>query len=139
MRARRIGRWLRIGVLLTVTAVRPRWRPLLAGAVLTVVGLVERDSGIGALVVPGLLSFWYALRMHVYSEADRRRRAQLKRELAAYSTPAQRCDLEATLDQYPDAVTAEIRDILASQAVAPHIGGNAGGGWGRSTPARPIT
>ena len=49
-------------------------------------------------------------------EADRKRRAALSRELAVYSTPAQRRDLEATLDQYPDNVTYELRDILASQA-----------------------
>jgi hypothetical protein len=48
----------------------------------------------------------------------RERRSELARELAAYSTPAQRCDLEATLDRYPDDVTYELRDILASQAMA---------------------
>jgi hypothetical protein len=35
----------------------------------------------------------------------------LKRELAAYSTPAQRCDLEAILDEYPDEDTSELRAI----------------------------
>ena len=54
----------------------------------------------------------------VSSDADRKRRSELERELAAYSTPAQRCDLEATLDHYPDDITYELRDILASQAMA---------------------
>jgi hypothetical protein len=51
--------------------------------------------------------------------AARRRRRDLVRELAAYSSPAQRCDLEAILDRYPDGVTHELRDILARQATAP--------------------
>ena len=42
----------------------------------------------------------------------------LERELAAYGTPAQRCDLEATFDRYPDDATGELRDILARQAAA---------------------
>ena len=46
------------------------------------------------------------------------RRRELERELAAYSTPAQRCDLSATFDRYPDSVTYELRDILARQAIA---------------------
>jgi hypothetical protein len=46
------------------------------------------------------------------------RRSELARELAEYSTPAQRSDLEAILDQYPDDITYELRDILASQAMA---------------------
>jgi len=47
-----------------------------------------------------------------------KRRCELERELAAYSTPAQRWDLEATLDRYPDGVTYELRDILTGQAIA---------------------
>ena len=46
------------------------------------------------------------------------RRSELERELAAYSTPAQRCDLAATFDRYPDSLTYELRDILARQASA---------------------
>jgi len=37
------------------------------------------------------------------------------RELADYRTDTDRLDLECTLDRYPDAVTAEIREILARQ------------------------
>jgi hypothetical protein len=50
--------------------------------------------------------------------ADRTRHAELERELALYSTPAQRRDLEATLDRYPDSITHELRGILAGQAMA---------------------
>jgi hypothetical protein len=48
----------------------------------------------------------------------RKRYSELEHELAAFSTPAQRCDLEATLDLYPDSITYELRDILARQAMA---------------------
>jgi hypothetical protein len=51
-------------------------------------------------------------------KAARQRRRDLERELAGYSTPAQRCDLEAMLDRYPDGVTYEIREILSRQARA---------------------
>jgi hypothetical protein len=50
------------------------------------------------------------------------------RELAAYSTPAQRRDLEATLDRYPDGITDEIREILASKDMAVHNNGIPGAG-----------
>jgi hypothetical protein len=43
---------------------------------------------------------------------------ELERELAGYSTNAQRRDLEAMLDRYPDDATREVREILASQAAA---------------------
>jgi hypothetical protein len=116
--ARRIRRFLRIGMLLTVLAVRPRWRPLLAAIVFTVFAVIGRAGVGGVLIVPGLLFFFLTLLTPGDTYADGERRAQLKRELAAYSTPAQRRDLEAILDRYPDGVTCEIRDILASQAMA---------------------
>ena len=121
-RTGRIRRFIRIGMLLTVVVVRPRWRPLLAGVALTALGAIAHQGVFGLLMIPGLLSLWLAL-LTPGDSADRERRSQLKRELAAYSTPAQICDLEATLDRYPDGVTREIRDILASQAVATHHGG----------------
>jgi hypothetical protein len=122
-RAKRIRRGIRTGVLLTVIglvnlahAVRPRW-PLLAGVVLTAAGATLRGSAWGVvLLLPGLLFLLSAPLIPASPDADRRRRSQLERELAAYSTLAQRCDLEATLDRYPDSDTCEIRDILASQA-----------------------
>src|ERR1700678_3497666 len=83
-----IGRFLRIGMLLTVIAVRPRWRPLLAGVVLTILGVLDRQGPGSVLIIPGLLSFWRALMIPGDTDADRERRSQLKRELAAYSTPA---------------------------------------------------
>jgi len=110
-------------MLLTVIVVRPRWRPLLAGVALTATGAIVHQGVFGLLMIPGLLSLWLALMTPGDTDADRERRAQLKRELGAYSTPAQRRDLEATLDRYPDAITRDIRDILASQAVTTHNSG----------------
>jgi hypothetical protein len=69
------------------------------------------------------LLLWHSLLTPGGTDADRKRRAQLRRELAAFSTPAQRYDLEATLDRYPDAVTYEIRAILARQAMTPSWNG----------------
>jgi hypothetical protein len=51
-------------------------------------------------------------------KAARKRRAELERELAGYATPAERLDLEAALDRYPDGVTHELRTILARQSMA---------------------
>ena len=99
-------------------AVRPRWRPLLAGGVLTVVGVMLRSGSGGLVLIPGLLFLMYAPLIEARTDADRKRRSELQRELAGYVTPAQRRDLEATLDRYPDSITYELRDILASQAVA---------------------
>jgi hypothetical protein len=123
-RTRRIRRLLRIGALVTLVGAvqlargaQYRWRPLLAGAVLTATGLVLRGSAWGVVTLPGLYFFWYAVLIPARSEADRKRHSEMERELAGYSTAAQRCDLLATLDRYPDEVTYELRDILASQAV----------------------
>jgi hypothetical protein len=41
---------------------------------------------------------------------------RLARELAAYATPAERNDLNAILDTYPDADASEIRDLLNRSA-----------------------
>jgi len=54
-------------------------------------------------------------------KAARKRHSDLERELAGYATPAERCDLEATLDRYPDGITHELRDILARQSMADEI------------------
>ena len=125
-RAGRIRRGIRIGMLLTLLGLRPlarwaraRWRPLLAGVVLTVVGVVLRGSTTGGVVLlPGLMLLLSAPLLPGSPDAARVRRSELERELAVYTTPAQRHDLEATLDQYPDDVTRELRDILARQATA---------------------
>jgi hypothetical protein len=134
-RTRRIRRCFRVGALLAVIGlvhlargVRPRWRPLLAGGVLTVVGVMLRNGAWGAVSLPGLLFLWSALLIPASPDADRRRRSGLECELAGYSTPAQRCDLEAILDRYPDSVTYELREILASQAMAACNNGIPGAG-----------
>ncbi len=98
-------------------AVRARWRVLLAGGVLTVAGVMLR-SGVGGLFfIPGLLLLLYAPLIEASPDERQKRRSELRRELAGFATPAQRRDLEATLDRYPDGITREIRDILAGQAV----------------------
>lgn len=122
----RIRTCVRTGALLSVLglirlarAVRPRWRPLLAGGVLTAVGLMLRSDMWGALAFPiGFLFLYAALVVPARSDADRKRHSQLERELAGYSTPAQRWDFEAILARYQGSVTRELRDILASQAMA---------------------
>jgi len=121
----RMRRFIRVSVLLTIMGLvdlargeHPRWRMALAGAVLTVTGIVLRTDPGGVILLPGLLLLFSAPLVPDIPPADRKRRAVLQRELAAYSTPAQRRDLEATLDQYPDGVTSELRNILTSQAMA---------------------
>jgi hypothetical protein len=49
--------------------------------------------------------------------ANRRRRRALAAELAGYVTDAQRDDLFAVLDRYPDGQTEEIRDMLFQQRI----------------------
>src|SRR5580700_10694474 len=122
-RTRRIRRWIRIGMLLTLLrlsplarAVRARWKPLLAGTGLTVAGVILRDSTPGT----GLLLLLTAPLLPGTGHANCLQRTELERELAGYWTTAQRHDLEATLDQYPDDVTREVREILAGQAAAPY-------------------
>ena len=111
----RARRCLRIGALVAVIVVRPRWKLLLAGTALTIYGVIEH-SGIGGMaMMPGLMMLCAAALTPGDSGADHQRRQQLMRELAAYSTSAERCDLEAVLNRYPDGVTREIREILASQ------------------------
>jgi hypothetical protein len=124
-RSGRTRRRLRTGVLLAAiglirlgAAARPRWRPLLAGAALTAAGVVLRSGAAGLVMIPGMLFLVSALLVPADPEAAGPRRRELERELAAYSTPDQVCDLEATLDRYPDSVTCELRDILARQAAA---------------------
>ena len=122
-RPRRIRQWLRLarllpllGLLTVARGVRPRWKPLLAGTVLTVAGLTMRGSGPGSvLLLPGLLLLLSAPLLPGAPSAER---LELERELAGYWTSAQRHDLEAMLDRYPDDATRELREILAGQAVA---------------------
>jgi hypothetical protein len=52
----------------------------------------------------------------VKRRAARERRRRLERDLAGYTTDAERSDLLALCAYYPDGYTAEIRDILVRQA-----------------------
>jgi hypothetical protein len=67
------------------------------------------------VMLPGMLLLAAAAFTQTWPEEASARRRALERELAAYSTPAQRRDLEATFDRYPDSATRELRDILAGQ------------------------
>ena len=124
-RTGRIRRWVRIsgllaavGVLRVAAAVRPRWRPLAVGTALTVAGYLMRDGMPGIVMIPGMLFLTAALLAPSDPAADNSRHRALERELAAYSTPSQRRDLDAILDRYPDGDTRELRDILARQRLA---------------------
>jgi hypothetical protein len=137
----RLGRYqpmrrcIRLGALLTVIglvrlirAVRARWRPLLAGAVLTVAGVMLRGGAAGVVLIPGLLFLVYAPLVEAVPDEERKRRSVLRRELAGCATAAHRRDLEATLDRYPDSTTCEIRDILAGLATTAGDGSIPGAG-----------
>ena len=124
-RTRRIRRFLRTGVLLAIlglmplaSAVRARWRMVLPGVVLTVVGVMYRGDPVGVVLLPGLLLLVSAPLVPASPRAAPHSALGAERELAGYSTPAQRCDVEAMLDRYPDDMTNELRDILARQAMA---------------------
>ncbi|HWG14681.1 MAG TPA: hypothetical protein VG268_15515 [Streptosporangiaceae bacterium] len=116
-------RALRAGALLVTIAVtqvagRPRWRFAAIGVALIIPGVLLRSSGpASSILLPGLMSLFYAPFLPGESHENRVRQARLRRELAAYSSPADRRDLEALLAQYPDGETGELRAILADQAV----------------------
>jgi hypothetical protein len=96
-RRRRIRRWIRTGALLTVVglmplarAVRARWRPLLAGGVLTVAGVMWLDGPGGMVLLPGLWLLLSAPLIPASPKADRMRCPEVERELDVFSHPAQR-------------------------------------------------
>jgi hypothetical protein len=107
-----------VGLLPLARAVWARRWQLLAGSALTVSGIMLRGGQASIVMLPGLLLLLSAPLVPASSAADRTRHSELERELAVYATPAQRRDLEATLDRYPDSTTRELRDILARQASA---------------------
>ena len=112
-----------VGLIRLARGVRARRWPVLAGSALTIVGIVLNSPQEGLFfLVPGVLILWYAVVMRVPPSDDRAGRSKLELELATYFTPAERRDLEATLDRYPDEVTSELRQILAELAMAdrPH-------------------
>ena len=95
-RTRRIRWCVRTGALLTVIGLtrlarraRSRWRPLLAGALLTVVGLVLRNSAWGLILAAGLVFFVYPLVIRARTDADHKQRYELERELPVYSIPVE--------------------------------------------------
>jgi hypothetical protein len=94
-RTRRIRRWIRTGVLLMIIglmrlarAVRPRWRPLLAGGVLTGFGVVAAVVW-GLVLLPGLLFLVSAALIPARPKTDRAGRAEIEHELGVFSHPAQ--------------------------------------------------
>jgi hypothetical protein len=99
-------------------AILPRWRLVLAGVVLTTAGLILRDGPASVVMLPGMLFLVAAAFTQTWPEEARARHRALERELAAYCTPAQRRELEATLDRYPDSATSELRNILVGQAMS---------------------
>jgi len=120
VRTRPVRRFLRLSGLLTLIGLlrvarvlRVRWA-VLPGVALIVAGVTIRGDFGGLAFLCGFLFLYAALMMHPGAAADRK----LERELADYSTPAERRDLEATLDRYSDGDTSELRDILVRQATA---------------------
>jgi hypothetical protein len=115
-------RWLtRTGALLAFIVLRDvltRWWPVAAGVVLTVAGFILRSGPGSVILLSGLLLLVSAPFVLPSLKEDPTRRRKLERELAAYSTPAQRRDLEVILDRYPDSITRELREMLSTQARA---------------------
>jgi hypothetical protein len=77
-----------IGVMRLAHAACPRWRPLLAGGVLTGVGVVAAVVW-GLVLLPGLLFFLFAALVPARPKTDRSRRAEMEHELGVFSHPAQ--------------------------------------------------
>ena len=118
-----LRRALRTGGLLVVIGLmrlagHPGWRSAVIGAALTIPGVILRDMLGDIILLPGLLMLGFAPFLPGESRENRAHRARLRRELAAYSTPADRRDLEAILEQYPAGETGELRAILAAQPLA---------------------
>ena len=123
-RATGARRGIHVGALLTLIGlmglargVRARWRPILAVVVFTAPALMVGSGAWGMLFFAGICWLLHALVTPARPDADRRRRSELQHELAGYRSPAQWCDLAATLDRYPDGMTCELRDVLANQAL----------------------
>jgi hypothetical protein len=94
-RTRRIHGWIHTGALLMIIglmrlarAARPRWRPLLAGGVLTGVGVVAAVVW-GLVLLPGLLFFLSLALIPARPKTRRAQRAEVEHELGVFSHPAQ--------------------------------------------------
>jgi hypothetical protein len=121
---RRLRRAARTGLLLAILGLvrlagNPRWRSAVIGAALIVPGLLLRNIYGNIILLPGLMILFYAPFLPGDSPETRTRQAQLRRDLAAYSTPADRRDLEAIIDRYPAAETGELRAVLAGLRLTP--------------------
>ena len=111
-RTRRIHRLIRTGALLTVIGLRrlaragrPRWRPLLAGGVLTVAGLLLRSGAWGAVILPGIWFLGSAWVVPAGPGADRKRSGverEVERERAVYARSAQLCSWVVSAFGAPD-------------------------------------
>jgi hypothetical protein len=77
-----------IGLMRLARAVGSRWRPLLAGGVLTVVGGVLRGAW-GVVFLPGLLFLLSAALVPARPTTDHVRRAEVERGLGVFEHPAQ--------------------------------------------------
>lgn len=108
-----------VGLVRLARAVRPRWWQLLGGVACTVAGVILRSGTWSIVLLPGLLLLLYCLLVPPSPDEEHKR---LARELTAYSTQAQRRDLEAILDRYPDAATRDLRDMLADLSAAERHG-----------------
>jgi hypothetical protein len=119
-----LRRALRTGVLLAILGLvrlagNPRWRSAVLGAALIVPGVLLQNIYGHVILLPGLLILFYAPFLPGDSPETRARQAGLRRDLAAYSTPADRRDLEAIIDRYPATETGELRAVLASLRPVP--------------------
>jgi len=95
-RTRRIHRWIHTGALLMIIGLmrlahvaRPRWRPLLAGGVLTGFGVVAAVVW-GLVLLPGLLFLVSVALVPARPKPGLTRRAEVEHELGAFSRPGQR-------------------------------------------------
>jgi hypothetical protein len=119
-----LRRALRTGVLLAIfglirLAGNPRWRSAVIGAALIIHGVLLRNIYGNIILLPGLMILFYAPFLPGDSPETRARQAVLRRDLAAYSSPSDRRDLEAIIDRYPVAETGEVRAVLTSLRTAP--------------------
>lgn len=62
--------------------------------------------------------------------AARERRRNLERDLGCFATAAERDDLLATLERYPETVAEEVRSILERQAAQELFGYRSAAGFG---------
>jgi hypothetical protein len=84
-----------MGLVCLARAVRPRWRPLLAGAVLTAVGLTWRSGPVSVAFIPGALLLLGTPLVEAARD-EGVRGAEVSPELAGYPRPAQKGTIPGT-------------------------------------------